>query len=109
MAKSLRVPESPAGAAASMPGAPEEPVLDVRDIQGNSLVGFNKDHQAFLFFQITSVPAAKRWLGGIASRVATAEEVLAFLRLFRTMRDRRGRSRASIWPRRRGRGERSVA
>jgi hypothetical protein len=30
-------------------GSPPEPLLDIAEIQGNSLVGFNKDHQAFRF------------------------------------------------------------
>jgi Dyp-type peroxidase family len=73
-----------------VPGAPAEPVLDTQEIQGNSLVGFNKDHQAFLFFQITETSTAKRWLQVIAPHVATIDETLAFRRLFRVMRSRRG-------------------
>src|SRR5262249_4435424 len=70
--------------------SPEEPILDIRDIQGNILVGFNKDHQAFLFFQITDVQGAKRWLQAITPQIATVDETLAFRRLFRAMRARRG-------------------
>ena len=74
----------------SVPGAPLEPVLDVHEIQGNSLVGFNKDHQSFLFFQITNVPIAKRWIRVLTPRIAIVSETLMFRRLYRFMRDRRG-------------------
>jgi Dyp-type peroxidase family len=73
-----------------VPGAPDEPVLDLREIQGNVLPGFNKDHQAFLFFQITKPETAKQWLRALEPRLATAAEVLAFVRLFRALRARRG-------------------
>src|SRR5262245_33554589 len=86
------LPVPPAVSAVQGPplaNAPEEPVLDVHDIQGNVLVGFNKDHQVFVFFEITEVAAAKRWLQVISPRIATVEETLAFRRLFRALRYRR--------------------
>jgi Dyp-type peroxidase family len=70
--------------------SPDEPVLDMAEIQGNSLVGFNKDYQSFLFFKITEVDVAKAWVKLIASHVANLEETMAFRRLFRAMRSRRG-------------------
>lgn len=45
-----------------VPGAPTEPVLRVQEIQGNSLAGFNKDYQAFLFVKIREAEVAKAWL-----------------------------------------------
>lgn len=77
-------------------GSPTEPVLDIHDIQGNSLVGFNSDAQAFLFFRIDEVAAAKRSLRALLPRVATVEEVLAFRRLYRALRARRGRVAGSV-------------
>src|SRR4051812_45464904 len=71
--------------------APEEPVLDMNDIQGNSLVGFNKDHQAFLFLRFGPAENARQWVKQLAPRVATAEELLGDRRLFRELRGRRGR------------------
>jgi Dyp-type peroxidase family len=71
------------------PESPAEPLLDIAEIQGNSLVGFNKDHQAFLYFRVTEPTAARRWLHELAAKVATVEETLAFRRLFRAMRARR--------------------
>jgi Dyp-type peroxidase family len=71
------------------PESPVEPLLEIAEIQGNSLVGFNKDHQAFLYFRVTEPTAARRWLHDLATQVATVEETLAFRRLFRAMRARR--------------------
>src|SRR4051812_48917506 len=73
-----------------VPGAPEEPVLDVHEIQGNVLVGFNKDHQTFLFFRITDPGPTKQWLKAVAPQIASTAEVLSFRRLFRALRARRG-------------------
>jgi Dyp-type peroxidase family len=71
------------------PDTPGEPVLDVDEIQGNSLVGFNKNHEVFLFLEITDVAVTKRWLKSLVPRIATVSETLAFRRLFRAMRARR--------------------
>ena len=76
--------------APKIPGAPEEPVLDVREIQGSVLVGFNKDHQYFIFLEITKMDVTKRWLQLLVPRIATTDETLAFRRLFRALRVRRG-------------------
>ena len=67
----------------------EEPVLDTHDIQGNSLGGFNKDHEMLIFFKMTQVAAAKKWLRSIEPSIATAAEVIAFNQLFKTTRRRR--------------------
>lgn len=67
----------------------EEPVLDTHDIQGNSLGGFSKDHEMLIFFKMTQVEAAKKWLQSIEPFIATAAEVIAFNQLFKTTRRRR--------------------
>ena len=67
-----------------------EPLLNVDQIQGNILAGFNKDFQTFLFLEILDVAGAKAWLANVAPEVATLAEVLAFNRLFKQMRARRG-------------------
>jgi len=72
-------------------GAPEEPVLDMGEIQGNVLAGFNKDHQLFLLLRITDIAAAKHWLMKLTAHIATLEEVLSFNRLFSSMRQKIGR------------------
>jgi Dyp-type peroxidase family len=74
------------------PDVPDEPVLDVRNIQGNILGGFNKDFQILLFLEITQVDQFRRWLKELTPFVATTAEVLAFNRLFKEIRSRRGDS-----------------
>jgi Dyp-type peroxidase family len=65
-------------------------VLAIKNIQGNIIAGFNKDFQAFLFLKITDVQDFKRWLKSVIPFVATASEVIAFNRLFKEIRKRRG-------------------
>jgi Dyp-type peroxidase family len=67
-----------------------DPQLDLANIQGNVLAGFNKDHQRLLFFQFGEPDRARRWLATIVDEVATTDEVLAFNELFRRTRARRG-------------------
>jgi Dyp-type peroxidase family len=68
---------------------PPEPLLEVKDIQGNILAGFNKDHQLLLGFRIDDVGKAKKWLNRINVLIANTEEVLAFNALFRMLKKRR--------------------
>jgi Dyp-type peroxidase family len=75
------------------PAAPDEPILNVRNIQGNILAGFNKDFQTLIFLQITKVEDFREWLKELTPFVATTAEVLAFNRLFKEIRNRRGDSR----------------
>lgn len=76
----------------------DEPLLDMDDIQGNTLAGFNKDHQAFLFLAINAEDEhaaaasrawAKEWIGRLAPHISTAAEVHQFNQLFRALRARR--------------------
>lgn len=67
----------------------DEPPLCVDNIQGNSLAGFNKDHQRLVLLQIREPQAFKRWLSSIVPQIATVAEVLAFNRLFKALRYRR--------------------
>ncbi|MEH1892888.1 MAG: Dyp-type peroxidase [Nostoc sp.] len=71
--------------------APNEPILNVNNIQGNILGGFNKDYQALLFLEIENPNAFKQWLELQIDFIATASEVIAFNRLFKSSRKRRGR------------------
>lgn len=73
-------------AAVAAPGYP----LDLDDIQGNILGGFNKDFQSFLFLRFTDAASARDWVGGVAGEVATAAEVAAFDGLFKLVNSRRG-------------------
>jgi Dyp-type peroxidase family len=85
-------PLSANGTSPARPDAHDEPLLDVKNIQGNIVAGFNKDFQTLLFLRIDDVPSFKAWLAEFARLVATAEEVLAFNRLFKHARERRGYS-----------------
>src|ERR671934_476277 len=80
------------GTSAARPDAHDEPLLHVKNIQGNIVAGFNKDFQTLLFLRIDEVPSFKAWLAEFVPLVATAEEVLSFNRLFKRARDRRGYS-----------------
>jgi Dyp-type peroxidase family len=78
------------------PGPPTEPILDVDDIQGNILVGFNKDHQLLLMLGIVSVPAAKCWLAAIQNHIATTAEVLGFNQLRKAVKARRNQGPSGL-------------
>ncbi len=76
---------------------PETPVFETlpediygpairRNVQGNILPGFNKDHQHFLFYRITDVLRTKKFLRVLASSITTMDEVLDFVRAHRALR-----------------------
>jgi hypothetical protein len=76
-----------------MPDSPiAEEVLAVDDIQGNSLAGFRKDFQRFLFFTMDrsdgGVAAMREWLRAIAPSISTVAQVHAFNQRFRSARRR---------------------
>jgi len=75
---------------------PAEPPLEIDEIQGNVIPGFNKDHQVLVFLNLLDVPKAKAWLRATTPQIATAREVLAFNRLFRELRARRGAEPTSL-------------
>jgi Dyp-type peroxidase family len=65
--------------------------LDLKEIQGNIIAGFNKDFASFLFLALPDGQGqARKWLAELVNEVATAEEVKQFNDLFRTIRKRRG-------------------
>jgi Dyp-type peroxidase family len=74
----------------SHPPVPDEPMLDVDNVQGNILGGFNKDHQMFLFYQIHKASEFREWLREFVPFVSTSAEVIAFNRLFKSIRTRHG-------------------
>src|SRR5215831_7152730 len=67
-----------------------DPEIDLAEIQGNVLAGFNKDHQRLLFFRLGDTHHARAWLATLVDETATTEEVIAFNDLFRRARARRG-------------------
>src|SRR3954463_15673665 len=64
--------------------------LELEDIQGAGIPGFKKDYAALLYVRINDRAGCKTWLAAPANEVARADEVLAFNRLFRLIRRRRG-------------------
>jgi Dyp-type peroxidase family len=62
--------------------------VDRHDVQGN-LVGFNKDHQVFLFLQFPNPESGRAFLASIRLHVATADEVYTFNDLYKRIHDRR--------------------
>jgi Dyp-type peroxidase family len=73
--------------------AEPEPVFQEairKNIQGNILPGFNKDYQHFLFYRIGNKKPAKKWLQWITPLISSMDEVLAFNRMYRTLRFRTG-------------------
>jgi Dyp-type peroxidase family len=75
-----------------VPDERPEPVLAMANIQGNVVAGFNKDFQTLLYFRIDDARRFKPAIAKLSHLVATAEEVLAFNRLFKQVRNRRGYS-----------------
>ena len=71
----------------------DEPVLNAANIQGSILTGFNKSHRILLFLKVhdAKIDDFKQWLAGQIPFVATAAEVIAFSRLFKSTRNRRKR------------------
>lgn len=85
----------------SMPGSKRmngsgEPLLEVDDIQGNILAGFNKDRQLLIVLAIDDRAAAKTWLARIAPHISTVSEVAQFNALFRAKRKRLGHDPAGL-------------
>lgn len=89
----ILIPALAGDPAAELPGAEAEPVYDLRqraNIQGNTIPGFNKDHQHFLFYRIRDVRRTKKWLRWISPLISSMEDVLAWVRAFRALRRRLG-------------------
>jgi Dyp-type peroxidase family len=91
--KNIRIPILTPAVEEDVPGSDPEPVyssVDQDDIQGNIIPGFNKDYQHFLFYKIDDTKASKGFLNWIIPYLASMEEVLAFRRLFRSLKLRVG-------------------
>jgi len=91
--KNIRVPILTPPVEEDVPGSDPEPVYDSAtqdDIQGNIIPGFNKDHQHFLFYTIGEPKKCKAFLNWTIPYLASMEEVLAFRRLFRSLKLRIG-------------------
>jgi Dyp-type peroxidase family len=72
----------------------KEPVLNIENIQGSIIPGFSKSNRILLFFRVhrtTGSTNFKAWLKAQIPFIATADEVLAFNKLFKSTRLRRRR------------------
>jgi Dyp-type peroxidase family len=67
-----------------------EPVLDVHEIQGNILAGFNKDHQTLLGFAIEDPNQAKKWIGLLSKQISALYEVQNFNKIHKSLSKRLG-------------------
>jgi Dyp-type peroxidase family len=63
--------------------------LNLSNIQGNIVPGFNKDHQAFLLLAFMNQQSAQAWLRATLPEIAAAREVYAFKEAFAVIRERR--------------------
>jgi DyP dimeric alpha+beta barrel domain len=91
--KGILIPALTGDPDSEIPDAEPEPVYNLRarsNIQGNTIPGFNKDHQHFVFFRLGNIRRAKAWLRWIAPLISSMEEVLAWVRAFRAMRQKLG-------------------
>src|SRR5690606_22769227 len=91
--KNIRIPILTPAVDEDVPGSDPEPVYsstEQDDIQGNIIPGFNTDHQHFLFYSIGDVKKCKVFLSWVIPYLASMEEVLAFRRLFRSLKLRVG-------------------
>jgi Dyp-type peroxidase family len=70
--------------------------LDLTDIQGNILAGFNKDFAAFVGVQFPSAAAGRAWLAALTPQIATVAEVSAFNAAFKGVNARAGSSPATL-------------
>lgn len=91
----IRYPALGAGLLSDSAGDLDEPILNIREIQGNILAGFNKDFQTFLFLRIAAEQNgpkdARAWIRNtLAPRLASTDQVLAFNRLFKATRTEDG-------------------
>ncbi|MCW3054214.1 MAG: hypothetical protein JWN14_3384 [Chthonomonadales bacterium] len=96
MSEYMNVTQAAGAVPASSPGGGTatdidevEPVLFLDNIQGNIIGGFNKDFQTLLFLTIDDPGAFKTWLATQIPFISTAEEVMAFNNLFKSVRKRR--------------------
>jgi Dyp-type peroxidase family len=92
--KGILIPSTGGDFGPELADAEPEPVFNAKDrdnIQGNIVPGFNKDHQHFLFFRLGAIDPAKTFLRKLAPLVSSMDDVLAFVRMHRSLRLRLGK------------------
>ena len=66
-----------------------EPVLEVHEIQGNIIPGFNKDHLVLIGYTVTNISKAKQWFDFISKHISTLYEVYNFNNVFKSIKNRK--------------------
>jgi Dyp-type peroxidase family len=56
--------------------APQEPILDLDEIQGNTVPGFLKPHQTVLALSLGEVGAAKEWIRNLVPSITTLSQCM---------------------------------
>jgi Dyp-type peroxidase family len=76
----------------------EEPLLDDREIQGNVLAGFNKDHSWIIGLSIVDVARAKKWLRNQVGSLSTLAEVATYKHTYRAhLRNEQSHPGTAAW------------
>jgi len=67
----------------------DEPIVEVADIQGDSLLGFNKPFRTYACytFPSTSVPQVRTFLKEISGKITSAADILKYRKNFRAFRE----------------------
>jgi Dyp-type peroxidase family len=58
------------------PDAPEEPLLEIGEIQGNSILGFMKPRMGVMALSFGEIEKARKWVAAIAAKATTIEDML---------------------------------
>jgi len=61
--------------------------VDLSQVQGNIVPGFNKDHQAFVLVSFPSRTAGQAWLRAVQGEIASAEDAFAFKKAFKAVQE----------------------
>ncbi|WP_158852159.1 Dyp-type peroxidase [Saccharothrix deserti] len=72
------------------------PLRGSREIQGNVLAAFNKDHQQFRFVRFTDAKAARTWLAALLGHIAVTADVEDFNEAFSLARTMFGNDPANM-------------
>ncbi len=68
----------------------------LKNVQGNVLAPFSKDHQRLMLLEMTDQAGGVAWLHAMSGEVATSDEVRRFNDLFRDVRARRAEHREVV-------------
>jgi Dyp-type peroxidase family len=73
------------------PDRAARPLATDKNIQGNVLAGFNKDHQLFFFLHLPSPDVGRQWIADFLPKIATNNAVRAFNERFSGLRHSSGK------------------